>query len=302
MRAARTRGLGAPSPHDDGGPVVFDPTRVGRVIRHHSRSFYFASLFLPARKRRDTWILYAWCRHMDDSVDEGAAEAEERRGALAGWREWLRAGAPADRADGLRDALAEVIRRNAIPTEPFLALLDGVESDLTRRRIATGEELAEYAYQVGSTVGLMLVRVFGRLSEDADEYACALGHAMQLTNILRDVGEDIRQRDRVYLPAEDLAAHGVSEDDLRAERLTDGFVELMREEVARTRECYDRAAGLYQRVERDARVPCAAAACVYADILSSIERNGYDSLTRRATVSTGRKLALVPQAWRLARS
>jgi len=279
--------------------VVLSAAPMDQVIRRHSKSFYFASRLLPERKRADTWVLYAWCRHVDDLVDEAQERPDE---ALSGWRAWL--GGASDRVDPgpLATAVRDVMARNNISPEPFLDLLDGVESDVRRRRMATWAELREYSRQVASTVGLMLVRVYGRLSDEADEHAADLGLAMQLTNVLRDVGEDLRERDRIYLPAEEMTRHGVSEEDLIRQRVSEGFIQLMREQIARARDYYTRAQSLYACIEPDARMACATAACVYADILRSIERNGYDVLTRRAIVSSARKLALIPRAWSMARS
>jgi phytoene synthase len=272
--------------------------RCRHTIRHHSKSFYFASMLLPPAKRTDVWAIYAFCRHVDNVVDE-AADPEGARSDLAEWRRWLH-GEAAESPDPqwIAELLQDVLARHAASREPYLELIDGVELDLDKARYETWDELSEYCYGVASTVGLMLLPVFGQTGSGAEDGAIALGRAMQLTNILRDVGEDLRVRDRIYLPAEEMRAHGVTEEALRSLRIDEPFVRLMQAQIARAQELYERGRAIVARTSPDCRMAVATAARVYGSILDAIERRGYDVLSARAYVPRWRKLLLLWPAWR----
>lgn len=253
----------------------------------HSKTFYFASLFLAPEKRRAIWAVYAFCRTADDIADT-PAPATERLAAIEAWRDQLTA-AYAGRPRGpLMTAFADAAKRFAIPIEPALDLLAGARTDVTVRRYETYEELLEYCYLVASTVGLLTCPILG-YEGNALEYGAALGRAMQMTNILRDVGEDARMG-RIYLPAEDLRRFGYTEKRLLEGRIDDSFVALMKFEIARVRAMYDQAAPGIALLSSGSRHTVRLALSLYRRILHEIERNGYDVFTKRAFVPARAKL------------
>jgi len=263
--------------------------------RHHARSFYFASHLLPPVRRAAAYALYAFCRAADDSVDEdrGASpqELQDRLGQLR---------ARLDRVyeqqaivDGPDLALADVVGRFGVARAAFDELLTGLQSDLEPVALQTTQELLRYCHQVAGVVGELLLPVLGAESTEARARADDLGVAMQLTNILRDVGEDLG-RDRIYLPAEELAAFGLTHRDLRRRVLDERWSELMRAQILRARWYYERAdLGVPLIRTWSGRLTTRAMRLVYGDILRAIEANRYDVFARRAQVSSARKLVLL---------
>lgn len=252
------------------------------LTRHHSKTFYLASLFLSPPKRRAIWSVYAFCRTADDMVDRDGAAAD-RLASLDAWQEHTIAAFEGRPRHPLTVALADSVVAYGIPLEPALQLLEGARRDVKVLRYNTYDELSEYCYLVASTVGLLTSPVLG-YSEGALEYGAALGRAMQMTNILRDVGEDARMG-RIYLPLEDIARFGYSE-----ERLVDGvidrqFVALMEFEIARVRAMYDAAAPGIDLLSSGSQYTVRLALTLYRGILDQIERNGFDVFARRASVA-----------------
>ncbi len=268
------------------------------IARQIARTFYYGSLFLPREKRRAAWALYAFCRMADDMADE-PLDFTSPLEALRSWRTALcetYAGRP---RGPVMVAWADVLRRFDVPLQPALELLDGVEMDLRGVRYETFEELRGYCYRVAGTVGLLMTPVLGHEPGTGDEAnACAadLGIAMQITNILRDVGEDAA-RGRVYLPAEDLARFGYSREDLLSGVRNAAFVRLMQFESGRAEEYYARGMRGVRLLSADSRLAIALSGTLYRAILDRIRGNGYDVFTRRAHVSTAGKLAAIPSAW-----
>jgi phytoene synthase len=263
-----------------------------QVTRLHSKSFSLASGLLPYAKRRAARVLYSFCRFTDDIVDESSADATE---ALAAWR--ARALAPHPAADDiLLQAWYDVRVRYRIPLTYVRHLLDGIALDLTQTRYETFEQLARYCYGVASTVGLMAMHIIGFQDRSALPYAVKLGVALQLTNILRDVGEDLAQG-RIYLPQEDLHRFRYGEQELAAGVIDARFRALMDFEIARTHALYAEAWDGIRLLSRDGRLAIAAAADLYRAILNQIERNDYDVFRLRAHVSTREKLARLPRLW-----
>jgi phytoene synthase len=237
-------------------------------------------------------VLYAFCRHTDDIVDEPGDDARER---LAAWR--ARALAPHPPADDiLLQAWHDVRLRHRIPLTYARHLLDGIALDLTRSRYDTFDELARYCYGVASTVGLMAMHIIGFAGQDALPYAVKLGVALQLTNILRDVGEDFRQG-RIYLPRQDLDRFGYPEEDLARGVIDHRFRALMDFEIERTRRLYAEAWAGIGMLSRDGRLAIAAAADLYREILGKIVDNDYDVFNKRAHLSAREKLVRLPRLW-----
>lgn len=264
-----------------------------RITAQHSRSFYMASSFLPRAKRQAIRAMYAFCRTVDDIVDDS-----ERAGARARLEQWraFSFGWGASPRDGVGEAWADTLRRFHIPRRYASQLIDGVARDLSESGYEQFDDLATYCYGVASTVGLMSMYVIGFESEAAVPYAIKLGVALQMTNILRDVGEDLR-RGRLYLPRVELREFGVSDAELASGHVTPRWRSFMRFQIDRTRRLYREAAPGIRMLNADGRLAIAAAADLYAGILRAIERNDYDVFSRRASVSTVRKLVRVAPLW-----
>ncbi|MBV9127835.1 MAG: phytoene/squalene synthase family protein [Verrucomicrobia bacterium] len=268
--------------------------------RGHARSFYFASVALPAEKKRAAYAVYAFCRYADDLVDRAAATDNGIAAALARVGEEFDAMLAGGKTEPpFAPAFAWAVRRFGIEKGPFLDLLKGVAMDLGPAvRIADWPALREYCYHVASVVGLMMARIFELRDERGREQAIDLGIAMQLTNIIRDVGEDFRLG-RIYLPADEMAAHGVAPADLASEKITPALRELLRFQVARAREFYRRAEpGIALLADDGSQLTVWLMRHVYAGILDEVERADYEVLRRRVRTSLPRKLALATRAWR----
>ncbi len=266
-----------------------------RVTREHAKSFYFCAQFLPASKREAIYAVYALCRHVDDIVDKAENRSDEdTRTLLDTWRHRLREPGPDDTAT-LR-AWRHASATHGI--DPRLAedLMSGVVMDLTTTRYATYAELERYCYLVASVVGLMTSEIFGYSDPHALDHAIELGRAMQLTNICRDVGEDARLG-RIYLPADEMARFGVTDDAIIRGRVDEPFVELMRCQIARARALYRAAEPGIDMLDPGCRYTVRLSSRIYGQILDRIERNGFDSLSRRAFVPFHRKVATLPAVW-----
>lgn len=276
--------------------------RCQAICRRHARSFHLASRLLARRARLETWAVYAYCRTVDDLVDEPGA-AWDPAEQLGLWRAWLGrlaagedAGAPPASGADIAPALAATLRRHPGAIAPLTELLDGAAWDLQGRGVETEEDLRRYCHLVAGTVGLAMAEVFGYSGgEPTRQAADELGIAMQLTNILRDVGEDARAG-RVYLPAEALRRHGLAVEALRGAVPPPALVELVREYIACADATYERAEAGIAHLPGSARRAVAAAAALYRRILRAIERNGCDVLSRRAHAEAAER------AWVLGRT
>lgn len=264
-----------------------------QVTKSHSRTFYMASSLLPPGKRQAVRALYAFCRVSDDLVDRAGGDP---RSALAAWRTRLTSPRP-PASDYVALAWADTRLRHSIPDRFEQQLLDGVARDLDAGRYATFEELATYCYGVASTVGLMTMHIAGFSGTEAIPYAVKLGVALQLTNILRDVGEDWRAG-RLYLPQEELAAFGLEEADVARGQVDGRWQRFMRFQIERNRRLYTEAMPGIGMLNCDARLAIAAAADLYQAILEDIERHDMDVFNRRAHLSGWEKARRLPAVWR----
>jgi phytoene synthase len=268
------------------------------ITRVASKTFYLASLFLSGERRRAVWAVYAFCRTADDIVDR-TGPAGDRLAAIDDLEAKLVAAYQGTATEPMFLAYADAAQRFDIPLEPALALLRGARMDVTVRRYRTYAELCDYCYLVASTVGLLVSPILGYLTADALDYGVTLGRAMQLTNILRDVGEDALMG-RIYLPTEELAEFGYSEADVFAQTVDDRFIALMRFQIQRVRELYLEAEPGIAMLSPDSRYTVRLALSLYRRILGAIELNGYDVFTRRAYVPLRDKM-LTALSVRLAR-
>jgi phytoene synthase len=273
-----------------------------RTTRAHAKSFYFCSHFLPREKRRAIYAVYALCRHVDDAVDAAGVRGErDAQAAIEGWRAELDAVYTDGRATSpVLIAWRDMLTRFRIKQELPLELMRGVLMDTHIKRYETWEDLRVYCYRVASVVGLMSSEIFGYEEPRTLYFAEQLGLAMQLTNILRDVGEDARMG-RIYLPQEDLRRFGYTEADLAGGKLSEPFFALMNFEVERARALYREAEQGIPLLAPEARFTVLLAARLYARILEEIEHGGYDVYTRRAHLSLTAKLRAAPHIWREAR-
>jgi phytoene synthase len=307
--------------HEDARLVSQGYRLAQRVTRQHARSFYFASYLLFGARRQAAFALYAFCRRLDDMVDEGAqgvapvdlkARLDRARQMVAEvylpMPELAAPGleSPAERLMGAQAqspwdpgefaALKHCVRRFRIPEQPFQELISGMEMDLTKDRYATFEELDLYCYRVAGVVGLMLTPVLGCSDERAASHAADLGRAMQLTNILRDVREDL-ERGRVYLPSQELRAFGLTEEDLRRGQVDERWRDFMRFQIGRARAWYARgAAGVHYLQGFGSQRMVRLMGAIYGDILRVIEARDYDVFSARAWVPGRRKLAMAMAA------
>jgi len=266
------------------------------ITREHSKTFYLASGLLPPAKRQAARALYAFCRVSDDLVDRAGGDP---LASLEAWRQRALVAPPAA-DDPVPLAWADTRARYRIPVEYAQQLLDGVARDLCVARYPTFDDLVAYAYGVASTVGLMTMHIIGFVGQEAVRYAVKLGVALQLTNILRDIGEDWAAG-RLYLPQDELAAFGVREADIAAGRLTPGWQALMRFQIQRARQLYAEALPGIALLHQDGRLAIQAAAELYQAILDDIEAHNWDVFSRRAHISAWGKLRRLPGIWRRAR-
>lgn len=277
-----------------------------RLNATHGRTYFLATRLLPAAKRPAVHALYGFARYADELVDDlaSARTSAEKASALSAFADEFRAGRP---GNPIVPALRDTQARYRIPTELFEAFLASMAQDLTVTEYATHEDLAGYTYGSAEVIGLMMLPVLGHPGVPAavvGPYARDLGRAFQLANFIRDVGEDLR-RGRIYLPAQDLAAFGVTRE-LLAGGVVDGRLRrLLAHEIAYTRELFRRAQPGIRLLAASSR-PCVRTAfTLYAQILTAVERADYQVLDRRVSVGPGRRLAVAGpallQAWRTRR-
>jgi phytoene synthase len=281
-----------------GGANLDDAYALAREItRDASRSFYLSTLLLPGPQRRAIQALYAFLRTTDNIVDADSDGA--RLATLENWR--VRSRRPqTDQDHPVLRAWANTRERYGVPQTLAEELIDGVKMDLTVSRYADFAALERYCYRVASTVGLMSMHIIGCADghpgtlAEAAPFATRLGLAMQLTNILRDVGEDARAG-RIYLPQDELRAAGCGEAELLAGTITPAFRQLMIEQIARANALYDTSLPGIALLNPEGRFAVSSAAAIYRGILPKIVANDYDVFTRRAHLTLREKLILLPR-------
>lgn len=271
-----------------------------QITKTHAKSFYFAAKFLPQSKRRPIYALYALCRSVDDEVDEiGENNEAEAVKAIENWRKRLDeiyadSETQAENRNPVFTAWRDLLKSYKIPKNLPLELMQGVLMDTHIKRYETFGELYVYCYRVASTVGLMSSEIFGYTQPETLEYAEALGIAMQLTNILRDVKEDAAMG-RIYLPQEDLRRFEISDKQILSNESNENFVRMMKFQIERAREYYRKAEKGIPLLEKDTRFTVLLAARIYAEILNEIERQHYDVFQKRAHTTFWQKLKMIPK-------
>lgn len=264
------------------------------LTRFHSKTFFMASALLPAGQRQAMRALYGFCRVSDDIIDRADSDP---RPAMNAWRKRALSSSP-NPNDLVAVAWADTRARYNIPNKYVEQLLDGVSRDLVQTRYETFDELTSYCYGVASTVGLMSMHITGYSGSEAVPYAIKLGVALQMTNILRDVGEDL-SFGRIYLPQEELHRFGLSESDLLEHRNDQRWQNFVQFQIDRTRMLYAESLPGIDMLSRQGRFAVASAAELYCGILDKIAANQYDNFSQRAFLSYGEKLSRLPAIyWR----
>ncbi|MCE5180173.1 MAG: presqualene diphosphate synthase HpnD [Betaproteobacteria bacterium] len=258
-------------------------------------SFYYSFLFLPPPKRQAITALYAFCREVDDVVDE-CHDAAVAHAKLAWWRNEVTsiyAGSP---EHPVGQALAPLVKEFGLPAAELEEIIAGMEMDLQQNRYADFDQLQLYCHRVAGVVGLLSAKIFGYRDARTENYAHDLGLAFQLTNIIRDVGEDAR-RNRIYLPRDELQQFGVSEADILHGRETENFTRLMAFQAERARRYYDQAFAALPAADRKDQITGLIMAAIYRTVLDEIERDGYHVLDRRTSLTPVRKLWIAVKTW-----
>jgi phytoene synthase len=268
-----------------------EPKTAAAITKASKSNLALAFVALPPERRQDITAFYAFCRLVDDIADDPALAVAEKRRRIELWRESV-----GDRFAGeppIAEAIREIIRKYMIQRRLFGEILDGVKMDLEPRRYATFEELQGYCYRVASAVGLVSIEIFGYQNEGCKEYAVALGTALQLTNILRDIREDWENGERIYLPMEDLERFQYREADVAGRVHDDRFLRLMNFEADRALTFYKKAAEVLPAEDRRSMTPARIMAEVYGRILRKMRREGFRVYEKRYRLGTLRKAAIV---------
>lgn len=258
-------------------------------------SFYYSFLFLPPERRLAITALYAFCREVDDVVDE-VSDPSVARAKLAWWRTQVRAMYEGRPEHPVTRALEPHLATFSLPQDRLQAIIDGMEMDLDQTRYLDFVGLKKYCWHVAGVVGELSARIFGFSDPRTLEYAQELGLAFQLTNIIRDVGDDAR-RGRIYLPVNELQQFNVKAADILNSRYSDDFVRLMRFQADRARESYRRALDLLPDADRRAQRPGLIMAAIYHALLEEIERDDFQVLHQRISLTPVRKLWLAWKTW-----
>ena len=263
----------------------------GRITKREAANFYYAFLTLPKHRRRAIYAVYAFCRYCDDAVDDRSSIGSKLE-SLNLLREKLGLAYAGQAVDPIFLCLGDVAKQFEIPLEYFEDVLLGVESDLVKNRYKNFEELKEYCYKVASVVGLICIQIFGYRDDIAKTYAIDLGLAMQLTNILRDIQEDLLM-DRIYLPQEETDRFNYSEEDLRSGLVNNQFKELMMFQTDRVREYFQRGFLLSSYLSIRSRACPIALGGMYKRILEHIERSNFDIFHKRVTLTKTEKIIIM---------
>ncbi len=258
-------------------------------------SFYYSFLFLPPDKRRAITALYAFCREVDDVVDE-CSDENAARTTLAWWRVQVAAIYDGKPQHPVAQALVPVVRQFALPQEHLQEIIDGMEMDLQQHQYADFKALQLYCYRVASVVGLLAAEIFGYTDRNTLKYAHDLGLAFQLTNIIRDVGEDAR-RGRIYLPLDELARFGVHTNDILDGRESEGFHKLMQFQIERAQHYYVQAFEQLPAADRKAQRTGLIMAAIYRATLQEVAASGCHVLQERISLTPLRKLWLAWKTW-----
>ncbi len=261
------------------------------ITRKAKSNLAFALNILPRERRQDMVVFYAFCRTMDDLADEQGATMEARTQALDAWEKGITSGF--ETPDEFQREFISLRDRQRIPNELLVAIIDGCRMDLQAQRFETWNDLSSYIWKVACAVGLVSIRIFGCQDARSEQYAVALGHALQLTNILRDIREDLDNGGRIYLPMEDLARFNYSEQDLIAKVWDERFLALMAYEAERADAFFHEAMAAIPTVDRGSLLPARVMAEIYHHLLEKMRDDDFHVYEKRYRVSKPRKLAIL---------
>lgn len=265
------------------------------ITKREAKNFFYAFITLPSHKRKAIYATYAFCRHCDDAVDQEMPQ-QDKLNALSILRRRLEAAYQGEPEGAVFTALSHAARTYSIPQAYLQEVINGVEMDLTKSRYETFDELRLYCYRVASVVGLICLEIFGYRAPVAKEHAVDLGLAMQLTNILRDVQEDLT-RDRVYIPRQEMERFGYSEADLRNGVLNEAQQQLMGFQAQRARGHFSRGIRLMSYLSPRSRACPAVLAHLYMRILDRIEEESYNVFNGRVRLNAREKLLITTTTW-----
>ncbi len=275
-----------------------------QIAKHHAKTFYLATLFLPKRQRNPIYAMYALLRTVDDLVDQaenkltnGSLSRAELGSMMADWKTRLHECYEGNHNnDPIMMAWQDTLKSYTVPIELPLDLMDGVTMDIDFKPFETFDDLYVYCYKVASVVGLMCSEIFGYSDKKALDHAIELGIAMQLTNILRDIGEDV-DRGRIYLPLEDLDRFGYTQEEFMRKEMNENFIALIKFQIARARSYYTASEQGIPMLEKNSRIAVKVSSLNYCNILKAIEENNYDVFSQRAYRSFYQKLRTIPSIW-----
>ena len=270
-----------------------------RLNSLHGKTYYLATLLLPPAKRPFVHALYGFARYADEIVDDLAStlSPQEKADVLRTWSSGVLSDLSAGKSnDAVGAALVDTVSRFNIPHQHFVDFLHSMEMDLTVSTYANYEALSEYVYGSAAVIGLEMLPILGALSDDAYESAKKLGIAFQLANFIRDVGEDL-DRGRIYLPLDELAAHGVTEEMLYKRVLTPEIIAALKFQIARVRQLQTEAAPGIDLLHPTSRPCIRAASELYCGIVDEVEAIGYDIFNKRAKTSTARRIRVAGKAY-----
>lgn len=261
------------------------------ITRRAKSNLAFALKILPSERREDMVVFYAFCRTIDDLADDAGMTLEKREDLLEFWKTGLLSGF--QDPDAFQSEVVALRDRREIPNELLVAIIDGCRMDLRPQRFETWDELSEYIWKVACAVGLVSIRLFGCQDPGSVAYAVALGKALQLTNILRDIGEDLANGQRIYLPLADLARFDYTERDLSARTRDERFLALMEDQAERADGLFREAAAALPAVDRNALVPARIMGEIYQLLLQNMRDDHFDVFKKRYKVSKARKFAIL---------
>ncbi|KAL8255555.1 hypothetical protein R6Q59_030622 [Mikania micrantha] len=275
--------------------------RCKEICEEYAKTFYLGTRLMTEEKQKAIWAIYVWCRRTDELVD-GPNAIHMSSSVLDRWEERLHDlfnGRPFDMLDA---ALTHTVHKFPLDIKPFRDMIEGMRMDIKKSRYENFQELYQYCYYVAGTVGLMSVPVMGIAPESSYDApniynsALSLGIGNQLTNILRDVGEDAL-RGRIYLPQDELAQFGLCDEDVYLRRITDNWREFMKGQIKRARFYFNQAEEGASKLAKDSRWPVWSSLLLYRNILDAIEENDYDNMTKRAYVGKTKKLLMLPLSY-----
>jgi phytoene synthase len=265
------------------------------IVRRSRSNLAFALACLPRQRRHDMYVFYAFCRVVDDLADDTGIPLDERRTGLARWSEVIHG--RAGQLSELEAAVTAVQERHQVPAGEMEEIIAGVRMDLEPRRYANWEELRLYCHRVAGCVGLVSTRIFGCQAPESRDYALALGNALQITNILRDIHGDWENGQRIYLPQDEMAAAGCNEADIAQGRVTEPFLRLMAQQITRARGYYAAAAALVTEKDRIPLLASEAMRRIYSETLDLLEKDGCRVFDQRYSLPKWRKAQIVAGAW-----